>query len=124
MTFADFEVTAFSATAQPDRARLFYVETLGLELQDESPFAMTFQAGRTTLRVQKVSPFTPLPFTTLGWRAPDIAAAARHLEERGVRLERFEGMEQDSVGVWQSPSGAKVGWFKDPDGNLLSLTQL
>ncbi|MFN2601838.1 MAG: VOC family protein [Gemmatimonadaceae bacterium] len=40
----------------------------------------------------------------------------------GVVFEEFEGMGQDNLGIWNAPSGAKVAWFKDPDGNVLSVT--
>jgi len=114
------ELVAFVATTDPGRARAFYAETLGLELESESPFALVFRAGATMLRVTTVEQFTPQPFTVLGWGVPDIAAAIATL---GVACERFDGMEQDELGVWRAPGGALVAWFKDPDGNVLSLTQ-
>jgi hypothetical protein len=42
---------------------------------------------------------------------------------RGIAFERFDGMEQDDDGVWTTPTGDRIAWFKDPDGNTLSLTQ-
>jgi hypothetical protein len=75
------------------------------------------------LRIQKVEAFSPLPFSSLGWKVPDISASARQLIQKGVTLSRFESLVQDEVGIWISPGGAKVCWFTDPDGNLLSLTQ-
>ena len=117
------EVIAFTQTIQPDRAKAFYREILGLRFQEESPFALVFMAGRTMLRVQKVREFSPLPFTALGWRVSDIAAVGEELSKRGVVFERYAGMPQDDAGIWTTPDGAKVAWFKDPDGNVLSLTQ-
>jgi hypothetical protein len=73
--------------------------------------------------VQKVREFTPLPGTVLGWRVPDIHAAVQALSGRQVSFERYDGMAQDALGVWLAPGGAKVAWFKDPDGNTLSLTE-
>ncbi|HEY7372131.1 MAG TPA: VOC family protein [Polyangia bacterium] len=72
----------------------------------------------------EVEQFTPHPFTALGWEVPDIDAAVAELGRRAVRFERYPGMEQDDRGIWRSPSGARVAWFKDPDGNTLSITQL
>jgi predicted enzyme related to lactoylglutathione lyase len=123
MTLGDCDLIAFSQTTQPGRAKAFYSEVLGLKLEDDNPFAIVFCAGRTILRIQKVEAFSPFPFSSLGWKVPDISAFARQLIQNGVTLSRFEGLVQDEVGIWTSPSGAKVCWFSDPDGNLLSLTQ-
>jgi len=59
----------------------------------------------------------------LGWQVPSIAVAAQGLSEAGVRFERYPGMQQDELGIWSSPGGATVAWFKDPDGNTLSISQ-
>jgi catechol 2,3-dioxygenase-like lactoylglutathione lyase family enzyme len=117
------DVIAFVATADPGRARAFYVDTLGLPLEDESPFALVFRANGTMLRVAIAEEVVPAPYTVLGWAVSDIAARVRELAARGVVFERYGGMEQDELGVWRSPSGARIAWFKDPDGNTLSLTQ-
>jgi catechol 2,3-dioxygenase-like lactoylglutathione lyase family enzyme len=119
----DCEVMAFVPTAHPDHAKIFYRDTLGLELLEDSPFALVFRAGRTMLRVQKVPQLTPLPFTTLGWRVPDVRAAVEELSGKQVSFVRYDGMNQDALGIWLAPGGAKVAWFKDPDGNTLSLTE-
>jgi catechol 2,3-dioxygenase-like lactoylglutathione lyase family enzyme len=119
----DCEVIAFTQTIQPERAKAFYRDVLGLKFDQESVFALVFTAGRTMLRVQKVRELSPLPFTALGWRVPDIAAAVQELSKRGVAFERYTGMSQDDAGIWTTPDGGKVCWFKDPDGNVLSLTQ-
>jgi len=123
MTFEDYEVMAMAPTIEPERAKGFYRDILGFKLQDDNQFALIFQAGRTTLRIQKVNSFTPFPFTLFGWKVPDIQATARYLKDKGVALERFPEMQQNELGVWVSPAGNKVGWFKDPDGNILSLTE-
>jgi catechol 2,3-dioxygenase-like lactoylglutathione lyase family enzyme len=120
---ADCELEAMVATAQPDRARAFYGDTLGLTFVADTPFALIFRAGRTTVRIQKVPQFTPLPFTTFGWKVPDIGATVAALAANGVTCEHFDGLPQDPGGIWQSPNGDRVAWFKDPDGNLLSLAQ-
>jgi catechol 2,3-dioxygenase-like lactoylglutathione lyase family enzyme len=117
------DLIAFVATGDPSRARAFYGGTLGLELVDETPFAVVFRAGPTMLRVTVVDAVVAAPYTVLGWAVADIAARVRQLGERGIAFERYAEVEQDELGVWRSPSGARVAWFKDPDGNTLSLTQ-
>jgi catechol 2,3-dioxygenase-like lactoylglutathione lyase family enzyme len=117
------KIIAFAATSKAEAAKAFYEGVLGLTLTSDDPFALAFSAGGTMLRIQKVAAHTPLPYTTLGWETDAIAEAVSALAARGVRFERFEGMDQDSAGVWAAPGGAKVAWFRDPDGNLLSLSQ-
>jgi catechol 2,3-dioxygenase-like lactoylglutathione lyase family enzyme len=117
-------IIAFAATAQPDEARHFYHDVLGLTLTSEDPFALTFDANGTMLRVAIVDNLQPQPFTVLGWITDDITSTAETLAARGVIFTRYEWMEQDAQGIWTSPSGARVAWFKDPDGNTLSITQL
>ena len=113
----------FSATSAPEKARAFYEQVMGFTLLDDNPFSLEFDAAGTMLRVQKVSEFSPLPFTLIGWRVDDIAAKVDELAARGVAFERFEFMTQDERGIWTTPGGAKVAWFKDPDGNTLSLSE-
>lgn len=113
----------FSATSNPERACTFYEQVMGFALVDDNPFSLEFDADGTMLRVQKTPRFTPLPFTLLGWRVDDIAAKVDELSTRGAVFERFEFMEQDERGIWTTPDGAKVAWFKDPDGNTLSLSE-
>jgi catechol 2,3-dioxygenase-like lactoylglutathione lyase family enzyme len=119
------QVMAFIATTDLNRAKGFYRDILGLQLvREELPFALVFDAHGTTLRVTVVKEMAPARYTVLGWIVSDIAATARQLENAGGRLERFEGMkDQNEQGIWTSPSGARVAWFKDPDGNTLSITQ-
>ena len=107
----------------PSRARAFYEDVLGLSLVADEPFALVFDLAGTMLRVTRVDALEPQPFTVLGWRVDDIQSAVRALAERGVRFERFPALEQNGLGIWTSPSGARVAWFEDPDGNTLSLTQ-
>lgn len=117
------DVIAFVATPQPERALEFYRDTLGLTFVADDGFALTFDANGTPLRIAKVARMTPAPATVLGWRVKDIAAAVAGLAGRGVRFERYDGLDQNASGVWRSPGGGKVAWFRDPDGNVLSLTE-
>jgi catechol 2,3-dioxygenase-like lactoylglutathione lyase family enzyme len=115
---------AFVGTSDGERARAFYEGTLGLAVTSDDGFALAVDANGTMLRIQKVGQFKPHPFTALGWEVRDIDGVVARLEERGVTFERFSGMDQDERGIWSAPSGARVAWFKDPDGNTLSITQL
>jgi catechol 2,3-dioxygenase-like lactoylglutathione lyase family enzyme len=124
MILASAPLIAFLATADAARARTFYTGTLGLRLVEDSPFALVFDVMGTMLRIQKVAALTPHPFTVLGWQVDDVAAAVRELAGRGVTFNRYDGLDQDGVGIWTSPAGARIAWFSDPDGNVLSLTEL
>lgn len=115
---------AFVATTQPERAKQFYSEVLGLELLSDEPYALVFNAAGTTLRVQKVEALAPPAHTALGWQVADIGQTIAALRTRGVTFQRYDFLEQDEHGVWTAPSGGKIAWFKDPDGNVLSLTEL
>ena len=121
--FADQNLVAFIPTLDPDAARTFYRDVLGLKLVAEDDFAITFSANGTSLRVTRVPELTPHPFTALGWWVDDAPAAVDALVAAGVTMNRYPDMEQDDRGLWQPPGGrVQVGWFKDPDGNTLSVT--
>lgn len=117
------KVISFIATARPAEAKAFYKDVLRLPLRSEDRFATVFGLGQGTLRVTPVEALVPAPFTVLGWEVEDIVRESKVLGEFGVVFERFPGLEQDKAGIWTAPGGAKVAWFKDPDGNILSLTQ-
>jgi len=117
------DIIAFVATANAGRAKSFYADTLGLSLVNEGPFALEFDANGTALRIAIVESVSPAQHTVLGWRVGDIDSVIDSLASNSVTFERIDGMEQDARGVWESPGGAKVAWFKDPDGNTLSLTE-
>lgn len=116
-------IVAFVPTTDADRARSFYEGVLGLRFVSQDPFAAVFDANGIMLRAAKVPPFQPARFTVLGWEVPDIEGTVRGLQDRGVVFQRYEGIKQDSGGIWTAPGGAKVAWFKDPDGNILSVSK-
>lgn len=118
------KIVAFAATTDVQRARAFYRDVLGLRLVSEDRFALVFDAAGTMLRVTPVRELTPASYTVLGWAVADIGTKVRELAEAGVKFERYSFLEdQDPNGVWTAPGGARVAWFKDPDGNLLSVSQ-
>ena len=114
---------SFLATANPDKSRHFYETVLGLTCQSEDSFAHVFKLGESTLRVQKVEAVSKVNHTVLGWDVENIEECVNDLTGKGVRFERFAQLPQNELGIWPSPSGALIAWFKDPDGNILSLTQ-
>jgi catechol 2,3-dioxygenase-like lactoylglutathione lyase family enzyme len=120
---ANCQIAAFVATANPEKARDFYENTLGLKLVSDEEYAIVFDADGTTLRIQKAGKFTPHPFTSLGWHVEDIEAFVDELRAKGVVFEQYPWMAEGSKGIMTFPNGAKVAWFKDPDGNVLSLDQ-
>ena len=108
-----------------DRARAaeFYRETLGLAFAYEDNFATVFNVGGITLRVSTVADFTPHEHTILGFGVPDVEVTVRALRESGVAFNIYQGFAQDELGIWSAPGGTvRVAWFKDPDGNVLSVT--
>jgi catechol 2,3-dioxygenase-like lactoylglutathione lyase family enzyme len=123
MTLGSAELVAFAGTTDLARAREFYEVVLGLSLEHEDAFACVFRVGGTQLRITRVKKVAKSGYTVLGWRVPDIEATIGELARRGVEFERFDGMQQDALGTWSAPSGARVAWFRDPDGNVLSVTE-
>jgi predicted enzyme related to lactoylglutathione lyase len=95
-----------------------------LTLVTEDNFALAFDAHGTMLRVTIVPKVNPANYTVLGWQVSDIIATAKQLNAAGVELQRYPGLnDRDELGIWTAPGGARIAWFKDPDGNLLSITQ-
>ncbi|MEO7109493.1 MAG: VOC family protein [Polyangiaceae bacterium] len=113
---------AFVATKNPAVSRRFYEDVLGLRFVADEPSALIFDAAGTMLRIQKVDRLTPHPFTTIGWKVIDMRETVAALTKLGVKFERYEFLSQDDHGVWTTPDGSAVAWFKDPDGNVVSLT--
>jgi catechol 2,3-dioxygenase-like lactoylglutathione lyase family enzyme len=116
-------LVGFVPTTDLERAGDFFTTVLGLRLVEMSPFACVLDGGGATLRVTLVEQFTPAPYTVAGWVVDDIAATAAALAGAGVPLVRYDGMPQDDLGIWTTPGNDRVAWLKDPDGNVLSLTQ-
>jgi catechol 2,3-dioxygenase-like lactoylglutathione lyase family enzyme len=120
---------AFVPTRNSEKAKTFYVDILGLRFISDDRFALVLDAGGVQVRVSKVQVFSPQPFTILGWEVADIEKAVDDLAARGVKFERFDFPGQDERGIWTAPQvdnatgSARVAWFKDPDGNVLSVTQ-
>jgi len=115
---------AFVPSTDLNRSRRFYEEILGFSVARQDSFAVTLDAGPLTIRVTNVGDvFNVQPFTVLGWEVGDIQAEIADLVKHGVGFLRVATMQQDEAGVWAAPDGTRVAWFKDPDGNTLSLSQ-
>jgi catechol 2,3-dioxygenase-like lactoylglutathione lyase family enzyme len=117
------QIVAFLLTKNPDAAISFYRDTLGFNFLRDDGFALVFDAHGTLLRIGKVPEFTPASNTVLGWEVSDISAAMSDLSQKGVTFERYPNLPQDENAICTFPTGDRVAWFKDPDGNVLSLSQ-
>jgi len=120
---ASAELVAFVPVADLGRARSFYEDVLGIPCVDATGIACVFDCHGTTLRVTLVEGWRPYAHTVVGWAVADLRAAVQYLVDRGVAMERYPGVDQDDRGIWITPAGDQVAWFKDADGNILSLTQ-
>lgn len=107
-----------------ERATLFYRDVLGLTLVHEDDFAVVFEVGGIAIRVSTVPDYTPHEHTVMGFKVGDIVETVKALVAKGVAFNIHEGFHQDAQGIWTAPGGAvRVAWFKDTDGNVLSVTQ-
>ena len=120
---ASAKMVGFVPTKDYDQARAFYEGKLGFTFVSLDQFALVVLAGEHKIRIAKIPNFTPLQGTILGWEVDDIEKAATWLQGRGVTTEKFPFVQDQHLGIWTAPSGDKVAWFKDPDGNILSLSQ-
>lgn len=119
-----YPIIGFITIVNASRAKEFYRDTLGLLLiSEEPPFALVFDANGIMLRLGLAQELPPARGTVLGWQVPDATAAVKDLEQAGVQFERYAQLEQDAQGIWTTPTGAKVAWFRDPDGNILSISE-
>lgn len=116
-------VVTFLLTKHPDEALRFYRDTLGLNFLRDDGFALVFETGGVMLRIGKVQDFSPAQHTVLGWESDDLESQVRSLEAKGVTFEHYPSMHQDGNGIQKFPNGDRVAWFKDPDGNVLSVSQ-
>lgn len=115
------KMIGFIPTTDYEKARAFYEGKLGFEFVSLDQFAMVLTVGGHMVRIVKM-PFTPSQATILGWEVTDVRAVAQWLTERGVEMEKYPWVQDKELGVWVTPAGNSVGWFKDPDGNVLSIS--
>jgi len=116
-------IVAFVPIKDSEKSRAFYEGVLGLRFVKDDGFALVLEANGIMIRAARVKDFTPAQFTILGWQVPNIENIVRELVKKGVHFEIFGFFKQDDLGIWTAPTGDKVAWFKDPDGNILSVSQ-
>lgn len=117
------KIVGFVLTNDYDKARAFYEGALGCEVVSLDQFALVVTLGGHQIRIVNAADFTPLRSTVLGWEVSDIEAVADWLANRGVAFDKYPFVQDKERGIWTAPGGSKVAWFKDPDGNVLSISQ-
>ena len=120
---ASSKIVGFVPTRDSKKARDFYEGKLGFQFVSDDQFALVMRAGETMIRIGKAQDFTPAVYTVLGWEVQSIEAVVTWLQERSVMFEKYPFVQDQELGVWTAPTGDKVAWFKDPDGNVLSVSQ-
>jgi len=120
---ASGKLIGFVPTTDSRRARDFYEGKLGFQFVSDDQFALVMRAGESMIRIAKAGKFTPAQYTVMGWEVTDIEAMVKWLNSRGVDFEKYPFVQDRELGIWTTPNGDKVAWFKDPDGNVLSLSQ-
>ena len=120
---ASGKIVGFVPTKDYDKARAFYEGKLRFEFISLDQYALVMSAGGHQIRIAKVPNFTPLQGTILGWDVENIEVVVTWLRDRGVVLEKYPFVQDRELGIWTTPTGDKVAWFKDPDGNILSVSQ-
>jgi catechol 2,3-dioxygenase-like lactoylglutathione lyase family enzyme len=123
MMLSDKKIMAFVAVSDAAKARSFYEGVLGLVFKREDAYALVFDCNGIELRMSIIKDLKPVHYSVLSWMVPDIQAMVTDLKAKGVVFDIYDGMGQDKMAVWKAPDGTRVAWFKDPAGNVLSLTQ-
>lgn len=117
------KLMGFLATQDFERAQEFLVGKLGGEFVSQDQFALVVRIGGNHLRIVKIAEFEPVKWTVLGWEVDDVTETVKRFAERGVVTEKYPFVADKELGIWEAPGGAKVAWFKDPDGNVMSVSQ-
>jgi catechol 2,3-dioxygenase-like lactoylglutathione lyase family enzyme len=116
------KLVGFLTTTDYEKARAFYEGKLGFEFVSLDQFALAMRAGKNMIRITKVETFKPAQGTVLGWEVDDVKAVVLWLSSRDVVTEKYGFVPDQELGIWTAPSGDQVAWFKDPDGNVLSIS--
>ena len=104
------------------KARDFYENTLGFQFASLDQYALALRAGENMIRISKAETFKPAQGTVLGWEVDDVKATVLWLKNRNVNTEKYAFVADQESGIWCTPAGDQVAWFKDPDGNVLSVS--
>ena len=117
------QTVAFVSARDLERAEAFYVGLLGFTRILRDDFSLAVKGDDVRIRITRVPELKPQPFTVLGWQVERIDEVMERLVQAGIEFRRYPCMEQYAAGIWRTPSGARVAWFEDPDGNVLSLSE-
>ena len=120
---ASAKMGGFLFTNDYEQSRAFFESKLGFQFVSLDQFALVMKAGKSSIRISKIPNFVPAQGTVLGWEVQNIEAVVDWLTGRGVAMEKYPFVQDQQRGIWSAPRGAKVAWFKDPDGNVLSVAQ-
>jgi catechol 2,3-dioxygenase-like lactoylglutathione lyase family enzyme len=120
---ASAKIVGFLVTKDYDQARAFFESKLGFQFVSVDQYALVMRAGGTSIRISRNPNFSPAQGTVLGWEVQNIEAVVTWLKDRGVTFEKYPFVQDRDLGIWTTPAGDKVAWFKDPDGNVLSVSQ-
>lgn len=116
------DATPMIAVKDIDRARKFYEDTLGLETKEEmGGEVLTMKSGDTVINVYRSEFAGTNKATALTFDVDDIGAEVRELKDKGVFFEEYDMPGLEKQGDLYVAQGMKTAWFKDPDGNILSL---
>jgi catechol 2,3-dioxygenase-like lactoylglutathione lyase family enzyme len=116
------KLVGFLVTTDYEKARAFYEGKLGFEFVSLDQFALAMRAGENMIRITKSEVFVPAQGTVLGWEVADVRVTVLWLKSRDVVTEKYAFVPDQELGIWTAPSGDQVAWFKDPDGNVLSIS--
>lgn len=114
------KLMGFLTTRDYDRAKKFFVDVLGFKFVSHDQFALVVETDNNMIRIVEIKEAVPAPYTVLGWEVQSIDEVAGWLQQRGVVFEKYPWMQEQ---IWTAPGGDRVAWFKDPDGNVLSISQ-
>ena len=117
------KIIGFVATRDATKAKEFYVGQLGLAFMSEDEYALVLNGNGHMVRIIKAIDFKPVPYTVLGWEVSNIKKVATGLKSRGIVFEQYPFVQDKELGIWTAPNGDMIAWFKDPDGNVLSISE-
>jgi catechol 2,3-dioxygenase-like lactoylglutathione lyase family enzyme len=120
---SDGKMIGFIPTTDYEQARAFYENKLEFQFVSLDQYAMVMRIGGHMVRIVKLAKFTPLQGTILGWEVQNIEAVAAWLQKQSVAMEKYPFVQNRELGIWTTTSGDKIAWFKDPDSNVLSISQ-
>lgn len=126
MSLATSLPIAFIPTQEPEAARKFYEQTVGLKFVTDNDFAIVFRVGpepQAMLRIVRARGFSPALYTIFGWEVENVEQSVDELLGKGIQFLRYGHFEQDARNIWNAPDGSRIAWFQDPDGNTLSISE-